>query len=114
LNTQQQALVFTKQGLSEKQGLNLEPITNSGVKQGVNQYFISMCKPDDAIGGETRRQALQAASKEELRLVGTREKHGKQTKYSFSIVTPSGEVVGKPWNFETPLYNPSKNAVKVK
>ena len=94
LNAQQKAMVFTEQGLGERQGLKLDSITNTN--DGLNiDTGLSM-----------RRRTLQVASKDGLRLVGIREKHGKQTTYTFSVVTLSGGTNGIQRKIECPVYIP--------
>ena len=94
LDAQQKAMVFTAEGLNEKQGLNLDYIIN--------------CNNGPILGfGRENRWVLRAAAKEEPRLVGICEKQEKQTQYTFNIVTSSGEKIVE-WKIKCPMYNSPK------
>ena len=99
LDAQQQAMIFTAEGLSEKQGLDLDSITNfSNRSMSMRDFGASSW-------------ILRAAAKEEPRLVGTCMKQEKQTMYMFTIVTSSGDTAWI-WNIKCPIYEPPKEKPK--
>ncbi len=88
LDTQQQALMFTQQGLS------LNAVT------------------DDQL--QALQKLLQPYSSDQggLRLLGTKEKNGKQTTYTFRVVTSSGDATDLKWKIKCPVYDTSKEKPK--
>lgn len=86
LDRQQRASIFTAQGLS------LDSMT--GEQSPAVQTLLKLCS---ALGG---------TSPEGLRLVGTREKQGKQIQYAFSVIAPSGVPTASQWTIVCPVYTP--------
>jgi len=86
LNRQQQALVFTKQGL------NFSTLADDQYKTA--QVLLQ------------QRPTLKSAAKEELNFVGTRTNEGKRIRYVLSIIRRSGDSLGGQWVILSPEYIP--------
>jgi hypothetical protein len=102
LNDDQRALLFSDTGLDTEHGLSVDLAAGPVEVSAMHPLGVS----DPSI--------LGVENVDGLRLVGTREKHEKQTKYSFSLLKQSGEASGNTRTFETPLYRPPKEPTPAK